>query len=133
MRVGEGKAFVGSAPDHEGHRAVVHKAHPHVGAEDACPHRSADGRRQRAHMRVEDRPGELGSGRAMERRSVALAQVSQQRELADGEDLAADVGDAPVDWVVRVVNYSPPSQLQAESRGTTMEALFHQYRKSRGI
>jgi len=44
-----------------------------------------------------------------------------------------DVGEQPTDWVVRVVNYSPPSQLQAESRGTTMEALFHQYRKSRGI
>ncbi len=44
-----------------------------------------------------------------------------------------DVGQAPNDWVVRVVNYSPPSQLQAESRGTTMEALFHQYRRSRGV
>lgn len=44
-----------------------------------------------------------------------------------------DVGQEPADWVVRVVNFSPPSQLQAESRGTTMEALFHQYRRSRGI
>jgi broad specificity phosphatase PhoE len=44
-----------------------------------------------------------------------------------------DVGAEPVDWVVRVVNYSPPSPLQAESRGTTMEALFHQYRQSRGV
>ena len=44
-----------------------------------------------------------------------------------------DVGAAAADWVVRVVNYSPPSILQAESRGTTMEALFHQYRQSRGI
>lgn len=44
-----------------------------------------------------------------------------------------DVGQASNDWVVRVVNYSPPSQLQAESRGTTMEALFHQYRRSRGV
>lgn len=44
-----------------------------------------------------------------------------------------DVGQASNDWVVRVVNYSPPSQLQAESRGTTMEALFHQYRCSRGV
>jgi probable phosphoglycerate mutase len=44
-----------------------------------------------------------------------------------------DVGQHPADWVVRVVNYSPPSLLQAESRGTTMEALFHQYRRSRGI
>ncbi len=44
-----------------------------------------------------------------------------------------DVGQDPADWVVRVVNYSPPSQLQAESRGTTMEALFHQYRRARGV
>ncbi len=44
-----------------------------------------------------------------------------------------DVGQDAADWVVRVVNYSPPSQLQAESRGTTMEALFHQYRRARGI
>lgn len=44
-----------------------------------------------------------------------------------------DVGNDAADWVVRVMNYSPPSQLQAESRGTTMEALFHQYRKARGI
>lgn len=44
-----------------------------------------------------------------------------------------DVGHDPADWVVRVMNYSPPSQLQAESRGTTMEALFHQYRKARGV
>jgi hypothetical protein len=31
------------------------------------------------------------------------------------------------------MNYSPPSELQAESRGTTMEALFEQYRKARGL
>lgn len=46
---------------------------------------------------------------------------------------ALDVGDAHHDWVVRFMNYSPPSALQAESRGTTMEALFQQYRKARGI
>jgi probable phosphoglycerate mutase len=46
---------------------------------------------------------------------------------------ALDVGDVHHDWVVRFMNYSPPSALQAESRGTTMEALFHQYRKARGI
>ncbi len=46
---------------------------------------------------------------------------------------ALDVGDAHHDWVVRFMIYSPPSALQAESRGTTMEALFHQYRKARGI
>ena len=46
---------------------------------------------------------------------------------------ALDVGEAEADWVVRLINYSPPSQLQAESRVTTMEALFHQYRKAREL
>ena len=46
---------------------------------------------------------------------------------------AMDVGEQHSDWVVRVVNYSPMSSLQAESRGTTMEALFHQYRQARGM
>ncbi len=46
---------------------------------------------------------------------------------------AIDVGDAHADWVVRIVNYSPISQLQGESRYTTMEVLLDQYRKSRGV
>jgi broad specificity phosphatase PhoE len=46
---------------------------------------------------------------------------------------AMDVGEQHSDWVVRMMNYSPMSSLQAESRGTTMEALFHQYRKARGL
>lgn len=44
---------------------------------------------------------------------------------------ALDVGIAPHDWVVRIVNYSPPSQLQGETRGTTMEALLAQYKRFR--
>jgi probable phosphoglycerate mutase len=46
---------------------------------------------------------------------------------------ALDVGQASHDWVARIINFSPPSHLQAESRGTTMEALFHQYRQARGL
>jgi probable phosphoglycerate mutase len=46
---------------------------------------------------------------------------------------AMDIGESASDWVVRLVNYSPPSELQAESRSTTMEALFEQYRKARGL
>lgn len=46
---------------------------------------------------------------------------------------ALDVGSAPYDWVARIINYSPPSVLQAESRGTTMEALFHQYQQGRNL
>ncbi|HJV52123.1 MAG TPA: histidine phosphatase family protein [Noviherbaspirillum sp.] len=46
---------------------------------------------------------------------------------------AIDVGDTHADWVVRIVNYSPLSELQGESRHTTMEVLLEQYRKSRGL
>lgn len=46
---------------------------------------------------------------------------------------ALDVGQDASDWVVRIVNYSPPSPLQGESRRTTMEALLDQYRKFRGL
>ena len=46
---------------------------------------------------------------------------------------ALDVGDSGADWVVRLVNFSPPSLLQGESRNTTMETLLEQYKKSRGL
>ncbi|HEX2531949.1 MAG TPA: histidine phosphatase family protein [Burkholderiaceae bacterium] len=46
---------------------------------------------------------------------------------------ALDVGRLPADWVVRMVNYSPCSTLQAELRHTTMEALLEQYKKFRGL
>jgi len=44
---------------------------------------------------------------------------------------ALDVGTDPRDWVVRFVNYAPPSLLQDDSRSTTMEILYQQYRKFR--
>ncbi len=44
---------------------------------------------------------------------------------------AIDVGEDSADWVVRMVNYSPVSELQDESRNTTMEVLYEQYIKSR--
>lgn len=46
---------------------------------------------------------------------------------------ALDVGPARMDWVVRLMNYSPLSELQTESRSTTMETLFAQYKKARGL
>lgn len=44
---------------------------------------------------------------------------------------ALDVGAADADWVVRFVNYAPPAPLHGDSRSTTMEALFAQYKRSR--
>jgi broad specificity phosphatase PhoE len=44
---------------------------------------------------------------------------------------AIDVGTDHADWVVRVVNYSALSELQGDTRHTTMELLYEQYLKSR--
>lgn len=46
---------------------------------------------------------------------------------------ALDVGHTDADWVVRIINFSPPSLLQGESRNTTMETLLEQYKKARGL
>lgn len=46
---------------------------------------------------------------------------------------AIDVGEPQADWVVRIVNYSPISELQGDTRHTTMEVLLEQYMRSRGI
>jgi probable phosphoglycerate mutase len=42
-----------------------------------------------------------------------------------------DVGAAPMDWVVRLMNFSATAGLQHDYRATTMEALLGQYLKSR--
>jgi probable phosphoglycerate mutase len=42
---------------------------------------------------------------------------------------ALDVGLDERDWVLRLMNHSPPDALQAGARSTTMEQLFEQYRR----
>jgi probable phosphoglycerate mutase len=44
---------------------------------------------------------------------------------------ALDVGAAHGDWVVRTLNYSPPSALHCDVRNTTMEMLYAQYLRYR--
>jgi probable phosphoglycerate mutase len=44
---------------------------------------------------------------------------------------ALDVGEDEADWVLRFMNYAPPAPLQLDTRSTTMEQLYAQYRKSR--
>ena len=44
---------------------------------------------------------------------------------------ALDVGVEETDWVLRFMNHAPPAPLQADTRSTTMEQLYEQYRKSR--
>jgi broad specificity phosphatase PhoE len=40
---------------------------------------------------------------------------------------ALDVGAEPRDWVIRTLNYAPPSPLFKDVRNTTMELLYAQY------
>ncbi|HWT35915.1 MAG TPA: histidine phosphatase family protein [Paraburkholderia sp.] len=43
---------------------------------------------------------------------------------------ALDVGTAPRDWVVRLINHSPPSPLHRDVRNTSMEMLYAQFIQS---
>jgi len=40
---------------------------------------------------------------------------------------ALDVGAAPRDWVLRLINHAPPSPLHCDVRNTTMEMLYAQF------
>jgi broad specificity phosphatase PhoE len=40
---------------------------------------------------------------------------------------ALDVGDAPHDWVIRMLNFAPPEALHRDVRNTTMELLYQQF------
>ncbi|MDK3024540.1 histidine phosphatase family protein [Cupriavidus taiwanensis] len=42
-----------------------------------------------------------------------------------------DMGDGPLDWVVRMTNFSPPTPVHSGTRHTTMEVLLHQYLRGR--
>ncbi|MDE1182709.1 histidine phosphatase family protein [Paraburkholderia sp.] len=42
---------------------------------------------------------------------------------------ALDIGASPRDWVVRMLNYAPPSPLHRDVRNTTMEMLYAQFVK----
>jgi broad specificity phosphatase PhoE len=44
---------------------------------------------------------------------------------------ALDVGEAPLDWVVRYVGLAPSDLLQAESRRSTLESMLIEYMKTR--
>ena len=44
---------------------------------------------------------------------------------------ALDVGAESVDWVLRALNYSPPSPLHRDVRNTTMEMLYAQFLRYR--
>jgi probable phosphoglycerate mutase len=46
---------------------------------------------------------------------------------------ALDVGSEPGDWVLRFSNLSPPDLIQGDTRSTTMEVLYEQYKKFRGM
>ncbi len=58
---------------------------------------------------------------------IFLGGLSQQAGCIN----ALDVGDEERDWVLRFINYAPPSPLQNQARTTTMEVMFEQYKRRR--
>src|SRR5205814_6482487 len=74
---------------------VVYQFHVHVGGEPARGHPGPEGR-QRGREPLDQRLRLLRPGGRDPRRSPALAGVAVERELADDEDLAADLADGHV-------------------------------------
>lgn len=70
-------------------------------------------------------------------RAILSYLVTGQRQLLGAFEQSPacinvlDIGEAPVDVVLRVVNLSPLDWLQPGNRHTTMETLFHQYTRYR--
>lgn len=70
-------------------------------------------------------------------RAILSYLLTGQRQLLGGFEQSPacinvlDVGEAPVDIVLRMVNLSPLDWLQPGNRKTTMEVLFEQYTKYR--
>lgn len=70
-------------------------------------------------------------------RAVLSYLLTGRRQLMGGFEQSPacinvlDIGEAPVDIVLRTVNLSPLDWLQADNRKTTMEVLFHQYSRYR--
>ena len=78
--------------EEDGDRAVVDELDGHVGAEAAGGDRRRRARAARRHHGVDERLGLLGPRGGDPRRAPAPAGVAVERELADHQHLAADVG-----------------------------------------
>src|SRR5512140_1669471 len=80
---------------HERNRPVVLELDDHHFAEAARPDVDA-GRSELAHEEIEQLPGSLRLLGVVEARSATLRDRSGERELGDGENRAASLGDVPV-------------------------------------
>src|SRR4051794_19773569 len=111
--------------DDQCHRAVVCKLDDHVRAEPAALRREP-----RAHALIQ-RLGLLRRCRVGEAGPVAPACVAVQRELADAQDLAADIGDRSVHPAVVVLEDPQREQLADDPvcfrlAVTTLHAEHHE-------
>ena len=96
--------------DDDGHRPVIDQSDPHMRAETTFLHRHSPG----AQRLVELDPheiGMLGLAGLDEARAIALVHVGEQRELRDGENLAADVLRFRILWANQAICLSPSSSV----------------------
>ena len=77
----------------------------------------APSRRSSATTRVDERLGVLGTGRGDPARAATLGRVAVERELADDEELGADVGGGPVHHPGLVVEQADVPQAVGELPG----------------
>ena len=99
--------------DDDGHRPVIDQSDPHMRAETTFLHRHSPG----AQRLVELDPheiGMLGLAGLDEARAIALVHVGEQRELRDGENLAADVLNRTVHLALRILEHPEIQNLMGQ-------------------
>jgi hypothetical protein len=103
-------------------RSVVHELHLHPGTENAPRHVDAVPLERFAEDFVE-RLGSIRPGGAREARSVSLACVGDQRELADDKRSAARIEHAAVEFSLLVLEDPQPRDLAGEPSGGRLVVL----------
>src|SRR5688572_27131748 len=100
----------------EGHRAVIGEVDVHVLAEGAAVTGDPGGFDGGAERVIEWQCGVAGRG-CVERGPAAAADVAVQRELADAEDLAANIGKAEVHTPFGILEDAQAGHLRRELPG----------------
>ena len=114
-----GRPAAGEAEDHldvedDRHRPVVDELDLHPRAEDARLHPDAEVA-QALDEAVDERRGDLGRRGVGEARTLPLARIGEERELAHDERLAARVEQRPVEAPVFVREDPEPRDLRRET------------------
>ena len=108
------KSFPQLGIDDEGDRSVIDQIHLHIGAEFTGRHGIAQIQFQPLNKSFVERNGNGRRGGTGVGRPVALARAGEQRELADDQNITADLLNAAVHQALLIGKDSQPDDFAAQ-------------------